>query len=179
MMRRDGLTAVCAALGLTAVLFAGPAAADRTLRFERANGAGGQAAGINRRFEGAQGGSAVHRRVVRSDGAGNAAVNRGTVWQGPNGAQGARGSSNRYGADGSLDHRGAVTASGAHGSITSKGGFSRDAEGDVTQNRQTTLTNAGTGNSYQGSSSYDASSGFTHSGTCYDAAGNTIVCPSR
>ena len=83
------------------------------------------------------------------------------------------------GADGSVLHQSGVKASGSRGSVNSTGGYTRNADGTLSQNRNTGITNAATGNSYQGSTSYDASNGLSRSATCYNAAGDVIACPSR
>ncbi|MGR8935556.1 MAG: hypothetical protein ACU837_14370 [Gammaproteobacteria bacterium] len=45
--------------------------------------------------------------------------------------------------------------------------------------RNSTATNANTGNSYQGSTQYQNGQGVTHSGACYDGNGNPIACPTK
>ncbi len=97
----------------------------------------------------------------------------------PAGASEARAGTTYHGADGSVQHSGGLAASGRRGSVTSSGGHTVGADGNVTQSRNTTLTNSATGNAYQGSTSYDQTNGVTHSATCYDAAGSEIDCPSR
>lgn len=166
-------------LGLGGMAASFQASADRAVRFERGNPMGGNTAGVMRHQTGPNGGSFSQRRVVRTDDAGNARVVSGGAFQTPNGASGARAGTTLYGSDGSVQHQSGMTANGTRGSVTSSGGYSLDANGNATQSRNTTATNAATGNSYQGSTSYSSETGFSHSGTCIDAAGNDIPCPSR
>lgn len=152
--------------------------ADGGRRFIRENPAGGVTAGAARHHAGPNGAMAS-RRVLRTDGEGNAMATSGRVWQGANGGVGARAGVTTRSADGSVQHESGLAASSAKGSVTSQGGFTKDAEGNVVQSRNTTATSAATGNSYQGNTSYNKDTGLTHSGTCYDAGGNVIACPSR
>ena len=174
-LRILSLGLVLAMSGLTAAF---PVSADRVTRFERDNPAGGTTAGVNR-YRNGENGSLAQRRVIRSDGAGNARAVSGSAFRTPGGGSGARGATTYYGADGTVQHQSGVKASGSRGSVNSTGGYTRNADGTLSQNRNTGITNAATGNSYQGSTSYDASNGLSHSATCYNAAGDVIACPSR
>jgi len=122
---------------------------------------------------------AATRRVVKTDGAGNAAVATGTAVRGANGASAARAGLTTRSADGTVQHRSGMRAEGAKGSVASAGSATRSADGAVTQNRTTTATSATSGNSVQSTSSYNKDSGRTRTTTCYDAAGATIACPAR
>ena len=94
--------------------------------------------------------------------------------RGPKGAHAARAGTTSHTADGTLTHQSAMAASGAKGSVTSSGNFTHTDEG-LTQTRTTTATGSG-GKTYQGSTSYDKADGLTHSGSCTDAAGNSVTC---
>jgi hypothetical protein len=155
-----------------------PAPADRFTRFERGNPQGGSTAGVNR-YRSGENGSFAQRRVIRSDDSGNARATSGSAFRTPNGGNGVRGATTYYGADGSVQHKSGVNANGSRGSLNSTGGYTRSADGTLSQERNTGITNAATGNSSQGSTSYDASNGVSHGATCYNAAGDVIACPSR
>lgn len=170
---------LCIVLGLTGLTTSLQASADRVTRFERSNPQGGTTAGTLRHQSGQHGGSFSQRRVVRTDEAGNTHIVGGSSFQTPGGASGARAGTTTYNSDGSVQHRSGMTASGTRGSVTSNGGYTVSAEGDVSQSRSTTVTNASNGNTYQGNLSYDQSNGLNHSGTCYDATGKQISCPTR
>jgi hypothetical protein len=114
-----------------------------------------------------------------TDGQGNGAAASGGTVRGPNGGRAVRGSGTTVNADGTVNHQGGVAVQGQNGSAQSRGGFTRNADGTVQGGRSTTATNSNTGNSYQGQTTYDSQTGVQHSGTCYDAAGNVIACPSR
>lgn len=165
-------------LGLAGLVVTADALADRMTRFERENPAGGTTAGINRHISGENGGL-TQRRVIRSDGEGNGRVSSGGTFHGPNGAVGGRAGTTTFSSDGSAQHQSGMAVSGSQGSVKSTGSATVDANGNVTQSRDTSVTNATTGNSYQGSTSYNSSTGVTHSATCYDGSGNVIACPSR
>ncbi len=179
MKSRINVLTMCAVVAIGGTLSTSSAFADRTTRFSRDNAAGGQTSGVNRFRSGANGGAAAQRRVVRTDGNGNAMVNRGGGFVAPNGAKGVRGSSTVYGADGSVQHKSGMATSGSRGSVTTSGSATKSADGTVTQNRNTNVTNSATGNSYQGSTSYNSETGLSRSGTCYDAGGSEIPCPTR
>lgn len=122
---------------------------------------------------------ATTRRVVKTDGAGNAVVATGAAARGPNGASAARAGVTSRSADGAVQHKSGMRAESAKGSVASSGSATRSADGTITQNRTTTATSATSGNSAQSTSSYNKESGRTRTTTCYDAAGATIACPAR
>ena len=179
MKLRSVTLSLCLAMTLGGLSATPSAYADRTVRFERQNPAGGTTAGSMRNHSGTNGGHYLQRRVVRTDGQDNGRVSGGSAFQTPGGASGLRGGSTYYHADGSVQHASGLAASGTRGSITSRGGYTRNPDGTITQQRSTHLSNAATGNSYQGSTSYDATNGLSHSATCFNAAGDEIACPSR
>ena len=143
-----------------------------------ANPDGGLTAGHVVAARGPQGGGAIRGRAWQSDGSGNGTVSSAAAVRGPNGARAARAGTTTHTADGTLTHQSAMAASGAKGSVTSSGNFTHTDE-RLTQTRTTTATATATGSggkTYQGSTSYDKADGLTHSGSCTDAAGNSVTC---
>jgi hypothetical protein len=122
---------------------------------------------------------AATRRVVKTDGDGNATVATGAAVRSSSGASAARAGRTTRSADGTLQHDSSMRAVGAKGSVTSSGSATRSADGAITQNRTTAATSATSGNSVRSTSSYNEDSGRTRTTTCYDAAGATIACPAR
>ena len=95
---------------------------------------------------------------------------------GANGSRGAHQGTTTAGA-GAYSHTGSASASGANGSVQTSGGFSRAANGTWSGSRATSATNARTGNSYNGSTAIDPTTGKpVHTGTCTNASGATIAC---
>lgn len=139
----------------------------------------GSTAGVGRYVAGENGGALTQRRVVRSDDQGNVSKSKGGLVRTPNGGQGGRFSNTVRGADGSVQHQSGMKVSGEKGGVETSGGYQRDANGNLTQNRDTSITNAQTGNTYQGSTQYSKDTGVNHSATCFDGSGSEIVCPSR
>jgi len=138
---------------------------------------GGYRGGRVAAARGQNGGAYARKRGFQTDGAGNGTVASGGVYRGPNGANGvtgARAGTTTRNADGTVNHQSGIAASGAKGSVESSGGFTKTQDG-VTQSRTTAATGAN-GATYQGSTSYDKSSGLSHSSSCTDAAGNSIPC---
>lgn len=171
--------AVCLTIGFAIMATSFQASADRVVRFDRPNPAGGSTSGMTKHLSGGNGGGMTQRHVVRSDGEGNSRAVSGGAFHTPGGTSGARAGTTVQNADGSVQHKSGMTTSGTHGSASSTGSYTVDANGNVTQNRDTNMTNAATGNSYQGSTSYNSETGVTHSATCFDAGGNEISCPTR
>jgi hypothetical protein len=95
------------------------------------------------------------------------------------GATAARAGTTTRNADGSASHRGEGAAEGARGSVESTGSATRSADGQVTQGRTTTVTNAATGNSAQTTGSYSSDGGRNRTTACFNSAGASIACPSR
>ena len=122
---------------------------------------------------------AASRRVVRTDGQGDASVVSAGAVRGPNGASAARAGTTTRNADGSATHRSGFEAQGAKGSVESVGSATRAADGSVTQSRTTSATNAATGNSATTTGSYSPETGRTRTTTCYNAAGASVACPGK
>ncbi|AJE20005.1 hypothetical protein [Azotobacter chroococcum] len=153
-----------ALLALSAGLaFADAQAGER--RVVRTNGQGGGSATQLERHAG-QRGSLQRGRVMVADGQGNASAARGASLQGSD--------------DGSRQSERSLSATGSQGSsLQSNGNLTYSAESGLSQNRSTSLSNAATGNSLQGSTSYSRDGGLTRSVACQDASGASIACPSR
>jgi len=139
------------------------------------NAEGGRTAATLSAAQGRNGGAYLHGRTTQTDGTGNVSTSGGTVFRGRNGATGARAGTTSRSADGSINHQGGFTATGAAGGhIQSEDNVTRNADG-INSNRSTTVTGAN-GTTYQGTTSYNRDSGFTHSGSCTDASGNAVSC---
>lgn len=95
-----------------------------------------------------------------------------------NGATGVRGSTTTVNPDGSATHQGGFATQGPRGSAESTGSATRNADGTYSGSRSTDVE-AANGNGYSGSTTYDSSTGVSHSGSCHDATGATIACPGR
>lgn len=123
-------------------------------------------------------GAYVRGRKISSDGAGNAAGNSGAYVEGANGGQASRQGSFYRNADGSAGHQGSASSTGPNGgSASTSGSIARDADGNVNGSRSTSATSA-SGNSYNGSTTVSNGS-VSHTGTCTNASGETIACPTR
>ncbi len=128
--------------------------------------------------KGPNGGGAIRASGVRQNPDGSVSRASGGAYRTPNGGTSVRRSATTVNPDGSVSRNGAYDASGPRGSVSSNGSVSRDAYGNWTGGRSTSATNAATGNSYQGSTMIDPTTGKpVHSGTCYDASGVVIACP--
>lgn len=168
-----GLRAACL-LCLSAAITL-PVHAGR-LRYAHGNAEGGvtQGAVVGHRGEAGKG---VRGRRVVTDGQGNARATSGAAYQGVNGGSLRRAGQTTRAADGSMNHASGLDASGAKGSVQSQGSTTRDASGNVTQNRSTSGSSASTGNSFTATESYIKGEGVTRSVSCFDAAGAPIACP--
>jgi hypothetical protein len=120
------------------------------------------------------------RRGFAADGQGNAGAATGTGFTTAAGGQGARlGKVNRS-SDGSVNasgQSGFETAGG--GSVDRSGSYTRQADGTASGERSTTATNANTGMTFDGSTTYAKGSGVSRSGSCKDASGTTVSCGKR
>jgi hypothetical protein len=122
---------------------------------------------------------AASRRVVKTDGQGNASVASAAAVRAPNGARAVRTGKTSVAADGSAQHESGIRVQSAKGSVQSSGTSSRDAAGNVTQARSSTITSAATGDTMRTSSAYSKDTGLTRSASCYNASGASIACPAR
>lgn len=162
------------ALCLSAAMPSAASARERE-RFIRPNADGGATAGRLAGGAGPNGGGFLRGRRTQGDGQGNVTSTSGGAFRGPNGASGARAAQVTHNADGSASRQGGFAASGERGSVQSQGNVSRTADGAVSGERTTSATGAN-GNTYQGSTTYTKGEGVSHTGTCSDAAGNSIPC---
>ena len=129
---------------------------------------------------GAYNGNAWARgHAVKANGDGSYTAGNGQAFKTNNGGQFKRGSTTTYNPDGSVYHKGGLSGSNANGSVNSSGSATKDASGYVSGSRNTNATNNVTGNSYNGSTTYNSNDGVTHTATCMDANGNVITCPTR
>jgi hypothetical protein len=166
---------------LTFGLFAGTdAAMAERVRAAGAkpNAAGGTTAGRAAAGSGRNGGAYARGAGVATDAQGNAVGGSAAAVQTANGGQAARAGAFQRNADGSATRQGGFAASGQNGAAQSSGGVTRSADGTFAGARSTQATNANTGNSYAGETTY-SNEGASHSGTCTDADGNAIDCPQR
>jgi hypothetical protein len=125
----------------------------------------------------ANGNSWARGRSVTTSETGATTVKRGGGFKGAKGATGARASTATVNPDGSASRSGGFAANGARGSVDSSGSATRNADGTYSGSRSTTATNKATGNTYNGSTTYDSTNGVNRTATCTDAMGNTIACP--
>ena len=118
------------------------------------------------------------RRLV-GDGQGNVAAAGAGSYSTAAGGQGSRSTRFKRQDDGSIDasRQGSVTTANG-GSADRDTSYTRNADGSASAERSTSATNARTGVSYDGSTRWTKGEGLTRSGTCKDAAGNTVTCGS-
>lgn len=128
---------------------------------------------------GPNGGAAVRGRGAVQNDDGSVTAASGAAVRGPNGGRGARASTTTVNPDGSATRQGGFAAETDQGAIASSGSATRNADGTYSGSRATQATSAVTGNTYQGTTSYDPSTGITRTSTCTDASGAAITCPSR
>ena len=69
-----------------------------------------------------------------------------------------------------------TTANGSRAQRTSR--VTRSADGTASAERNTSATNANTGVTFDGSTTYTKGSGVSRSASCRDANGNTVTCGS-
>lgn len=178
MHRLDTLLLACAA---AAALCAPAAHADPVLHAHR-GAAGTAGGGLTARsgfaLHGAEGGAAGRRRVV-ADGEGRVHAAGASGFSTADGGQGRRSGQLHRDADGSVEASMQARASGSKGSAERSGSYSRDGDGNASAERSTTATNANTGVTFEGATSYTQGSGFSRSASCSDADGNTVTCGSR
>lgn len=120
-------------------------------------------------------GAYVRGHRVSSDGQGSVAGRSGAYAAGANGGTAQRQGSFYRNADGSAGRQGSASIDGPNGgSATTSGSIARDTGGNVNGSRSTSATGKN-GNSYSGSTSVQ-NGVVTHTGTCTNAAGETIAC---
>lgn len=121
---------------------------------------------------------AAGQRGLVTDGQGNIRGARGGAFATANG-EGLRTQRFTRNTDGSVSATGQANASGTLGSAERSGSFARSADGSAHGERSTSVTNAATGVTLDGSTSYTAGQGITRSASCTDAAGRTVTCGSQ
>ncbi|MEX1827169.1 hypothetical protein [Luteibacter sp. CQ10] len=120
-------------------------------------------------------GAFARGRQVHGDGQGNVDGHSRAYAAGANGGTAQREGSFYRNADGSAGRQGSASINGPNGgSATTSGSIARDADGNVNGSRSTSATGKN-GNSYSGSTSVQ-NGVITHTGTCSNAAGETIAC---
>ena len=140
----------------------------------KARGPNGAATAVR----GPNGGAGMRGRGMVQNEDGSVTRASGGAWRNANGGTSLRGRTTTVNPDGSATHSGSAYASGAKGTAESSGSFARDADGNWTGSRNSSATNAETGNSYAGSVSIDPATGKpVRTATCTDASGTVIACP--
>lgn len=125
-------------------------------------------------------GASTSQRGLIADGQGNVEGRGASAFSTASGGQGWRNRRFSRSADGTATASGQAAATGGNGSTAERSGsFTRSADGSATGERSTTLTNANTGVTLDGSTTYSKGSGVSRTATCKDAAGNTVGCGSR
>jgi hypothetical protein len=123
-------------------------------------------------------GALAGQRGLVADGQGNVNAGSAGAFNTANG-QGLRTSKVQRSSDGSINASTNGSASGTNGSANSSSSFTRSADGSsASGSRNTSATNSNTGVTYDGSTTYTKGSGFSRSGSCTDASGNTVTCGS-
>jgi hypothetical protein len=179
MSKFTTISVACAAILSFTVMVA--AQADPVIH---SRGAAAQTAGggfVARSTLAAQGGSGAlgGQRGFVADGRGNVSGATGSGFTTASGGQGLRmGKVNRT-SDGALTASWDAAASGQNGSADRSRSFTRSADGSAFGERSTTITNANTGVTFDGATTYSKGSGVSRSASCMDAAGNTVACTSR
>jgi hypothetical protein len=120
------------------------------------------------------------QRAIGQTAQGNVVAGSGGAYRTASGAQGARSARFKRSDDGSVDASRQAKATTANGSTAERSAsFTRSADGSsASAERSTTATNANTGVIYDGSTTWTKGSGLSRSGSCKDAAGNTVTCGS-
>jgi hypothetical protein len=117
--------------------------------------------------------------AARSNSDGSKTAVSGAAFKGANGSTAGRTSTTTVNPDGSAVRQGGFAAQGTRGSASSQGSATRNADGSYAGSRTSTGTSAATGNTYNGSTNYDSVNGVSRAGTCTNANGAEIACPSR
>lgn len=143
------------------------------------NPAGGVSGKFATGVKGPNGGMAGRAHDFATDGEGNAAGGSASGFKTPGGAKGFRAGMTTRSADGTVNHQSGGAVSGTNGSASSYGSFSKNADGTASGSRSTTAQSKTSEASYQGNTTYNSSDGVQHSGTCTNAAGESVTCPSK
>ncbi len=141
------------------------------------NAAGGVTATRSSGFRAPNAGG-FRTRGLTTNGQGNVAAGSASAYHTPAGTVGGRASATTRTSDGTVNHQGGMAVTGSMGSVQSQGGFTKSSDGTVSGSRDTSVQSQ-SGAAYQGNTSYSTETGITHTGTCTDAYGNVVACPSR
>jgi hypothetical protein len=173
---------VLAIAGAAVVAFAAPSARADGLHVRSAatqTAQGGLAGRQSVSTDGNLGAAAGQRRVI-GDGQGNVNGASHSAFTTDGGTQGSRSARYDRNADGSASASNNASAIGRDGgSAERSGSYTRNADGTASGQRSTSVTNANTGVTVDGSTTYTKGSGFSRSATCTDAAGNAVSCGKR
>jgi hypothetical protein len=123
--------------------------------------------------------AAAGQRGLVADGNGGVAAGSAGGFSTDAGGQGYRTRGFQRSADGSATASGHAEASGPIGSASRDGSYTRNGDGTAYGERNTSVTNARTGVTWDGSTTWSKGSGFSHSRSCTDAAGNAVSCALR
>ena len=123
--------------------------------------------------------AAAGQRGLVADGNGQVAAGSAGGFSTDAGGQGQRTRRFQRSADGSATASGHAGASGPNGSASRDGSYTRSADGTASGERDTTVTNARTGVTWDGSTRYSQGAGFSRSLSCTDAAGQPVSCGGR
>lgn len=149
-------------------------------RGAKSNVNGGTSTGQVTAAKGQNGGGFVRARGTTTNGQGQAAGGSTAAVNGPNAGAGIRASAFTADDSGNVNYQGASAATGVYGSAATTGGFNRTQEGGIKGSRSTAATSAATGNTYNGNTTYDSSTGnVNHTQKCYNSSGVEIKCPKR
>lgn len=152
-------------------------AQQRVARGARTNGAGGVTAGQVHDRTGPNGGTLRGGRGVVSDGQGNAIAGSANCANGEAGRACRAGVTTRT-ADGAVRRQSGIQAEGANGgTLDSTGGFTKDAEGNISQAR--TSNASGEQGSVAVDKAYTTETGRARTVTCANTAGEIVACPTR
>jgi hypothetical protein len=123
--------------------------------------------------------AAAGQRAVVADGNRHVAAGSAGGFSTDAGGQGQRTRRFQRSADGSATADGHASASGPNGSASRDGSYTRNADGTAYGERDTTVTNARTGVTWDGSTRYGQGAGVSRSLSCTDAAGQAVSCGRR
>jgi hypothetical protein len=166
-------TLMMLAASVCAIAVVGAGVADAREGRVRARGENGVVTGA----VGPSGGATVRGRGAVQNPDGSVTAGSAGAVRTPAGNAAVRASTTTVNPDGSAVRRSGFAAQGANGaSAVSEGTTTRNADGTYDSTRNTQATTA-TGNTYQGTTTYDPTTGVTRSTTCTDASGATIACP--
>lgn len=123
---------------------------------------------------------AAGRRTLGSDGNGMVQGAAGSGFSTVAGGQGLRSRAFNRNSDGSVSAQGQRDLSTANGgSAQRSSSFTPSADGSSASGERSTSVTGANGTTFDGSTTYSQGSGFSRSGSCKDAAGNTVSCAPR